>query len=531
MFLRARVACVRLLNPRPDDRYVLLLSANKARGGCRIAATMVRASRLLWMLPVVLGTWASSASASSYIVRTSGDPGGPCLSHTPCSLRQLVDHVNAHPFPPDKITLPPGTYNLSAALGAIMIDRSVAIVGAGARMTMIAMPVPADRDTITADDRVLEIMTPTGGATPTVTVSGVTITGGSANPHNNFEGGDVLNDGTLTLSQDWITDGFACSGAGIANSGGTLTVDQTLISGNSAACGRSAGDDSGAIANIGVPAAGSTPDLPAHLVVENSTVTGNDARLVGGIFSWNDPNNTVAISSSTIANNTTKDEPGGTARGLGGGLGSATGTIVVQDSILAGNTEVTGGVTTPTNCSTSGGAIVSLGYNLESGTDCGFLSRGDLHGADPMLGPLAANGGPTNTLALLTGSPAINAGNPAGCREIDGTPITVDQRGIARPQGPRCDIGAFELVTKPAVKITGVRVSSAKKTARFTFRPGTGAQCALVRTRGHASKPHYSSCASSKTYTVLKAGSYTFYVRVVLAGIASPPATQAITIH
>ncbi len=435
------------------------------------------------------------------------------------------------PFPPDRITLPPGTYDLSPALGAIVIDRSVALVGAGARRTMIAMPVPADRDTITADDRVLEILTPTGGSTPTVTVSGVTISGGSANPNNNFEGGDVLNTGALILGQDWITDGFACSGAGIANSGGSLIVDQTLISGNSAACGPSGGDDSGAIANIGAPATGSTPDLPAHLIVENSTVTGNDARLVGGIFSWNDPNNTVAISNSTIANNTAEDEPGGVARGPGGGLGSAAGTIEVEDSILTGNSEVTGGVTTPTNCSTSGGTIVSLGYNLESGTDCGFLSRGDLHGTDPMLGPLAANGGPTNTLALLSGSPAINAGNPAGCRELDGTPITVDQRGIARPQGPRCDIGPFELVAQPAVKITGVRVSSAKKTARFTFRPATGARCALVRTKRRASKPHYSSCTSPKNYTALKPGHYTFYVRVVLAGIASPAATQAITIH
>jgi hypothetical protein len=93
------------------------------------------------------------------------------------------------------------------------------------------------------------------------------------------------------------------------------------------------------------------------------------------------------------------------------------------------------GTTTP-NCN---GALDSLGYNLTDDDSCGFTAPGDLVVADAMLGPLADNGGPTDTHALLPGSPAIDAGSP-GC-----PPPAADQRGVARPQGGTCEIGAFEL--------------------------------------------------------------------------------------
>lgn len=226
---------------------------------------------------------------------------------------------------------------------------------------------------------------------------------------------------------------------GVANSG-TLTVLRTVVSGNHAACAPG-GDDSGGIVNLGAPGA---PDLPAYLVLEDSTVAGNDARLVGGVFSWNDPSNTVAIRNSTIADNVAKDEASGAARGPGGGLGVGDGIAVVQNSIIAGNLEIAGGVTTLTNCMATGGAISSLGHNIDSGADCKFGSAGDLQNTDPMLSGLSANGGPTETLALLPGSRAINGGDPNGCTSADGSPLLTDQRGVARPQGSACDIGAFE---------------------------------------------------------------------------------------
>lgn len=86
----------------------------------------------------------------------------------------------------------------------------------------------------------------------------------------------------------------------------------------------------------------------------------------------------------------------------------------------------------------TGTTITSPGHNLDSDNSCSLTGAGDLPDRDPLLGPLASNGGPTQTHALNAGSPAIDAADNVGC------PST-DQRGVARPQGPTCDIGAFEL--------------------------------------------------------------------------------------
>ena len=392
---------------------------------------------LLWFVAF----W-SSAEAATYTVGTTGDPAGACTSAR-CSLRQLIAKVHATPFPPDTITVPRGTYTLNPGLGALVVTDNVSIVGAGANRTTIAMPVPLDRSL--QGSRVFDIQVPMGGATPTVAISGVTVTGGTAHSGTEFFGGNIRNAGTLTLTDDWITNGSAYSGGGIANVSGTLTIRRSLISGNRAPYG---GGDSGGIENFGVPASSgppATPDRPGHLVVEDSTVTGNEARLVGGIFSWNDATNTLLVSNSTVAGNVTRDMPGGPARECCGGLGVGAGTEVVRNSIIADNVYVASGVTRKRNCGpiTSGG-ITSLGHNIDSGSDCRFRGRGDMSNTNALLGRLQNNGGSTKTLALGTGSPALDKvpSGGAGC-------AATDQRGIARPQGPACDIGAFELAVVP----------------------------------------------------------------------------------
>ena len=94
------------------------------------------------------------------------------------------------------------------------------------------------------------------------------------------------------------------------------------------------------------------------------------------------------------------------------------------------------------NCFNSAGSIISLGHNLDSGNTCGFASSGDLTDTDPWLGMLQANGGPTLTHALQPGSPAIDHADPMQC-----TPA--DQRGVSRPQGSGCDMGAYEAAAEP----------------------------------------------------------------------------------
>jgi hypothetical protein len=96
--------------------------------------------------------------------------------------------------------------------------------------------------------------------------------------------------------------------------------------------------------------------------------------------------------------------------------------------------------TTTSNCNET---LDSLGYNLTDDDSCGFTEPTDLIVADAMLGPLQDNGGPTETHDLLPGSPAIDAGSP------DCPPPATDQRGVARPQGAACDIGAVEYLPEP----------------------------------------------------------------------------------
>jgi len=87
---------------------------------------------------------------------------------------------------------------------------------------------------------------------------------------------------------------------------------------------------------------------------------------------------------------------------------------------------------------------------LSSDSTCNFSNSGDLNGKNPKLGTLRNNGGPTQTMALQAGSPALDAGNPAGCRDFGGTLLKTDQRGQRRPGGTEttgCDMGAYESQT------------------------------------------------------------------------------------
>lgn len=174
-------------------------------------------------------------------------------------------------------------------------------------------------------------------------------------------------------------------------------------------------------------------------VLANSTISGNEAGSAtargsgGGAYlsavSLNGSVATTRLNNVTVAGNrafVTEDGGGG-----GGIHASFTGggDPELTNSIVAGN-RAPG---TP-DCE---GPVVSGGNNLERRTSCGFAAAGDLQDTDPLLERLKANGGPTTTRALKRGSPALNGGSNATCEPRD-------QRGVRRPQGPRCDIGAYE---------------------------------------------------------------------------------------
>jgi hypothetical protein len=246
-----------------------------------------------------------------------------------------------------------------------------------------------------------------------VKISGLTIRHGR---RTNTVGGGINNRGTLTISNNTISENSAFNGGGIYNSG-TLTITNSTINNNSAAFGSG-------IVNTGT------------LTLTNSTVSDNQAGFGGGI---GNVAGTLTLINVTVSRNI--------VTGSGGGIVNAVGaTTHIQNTILAGNFASATRIFFTSNCE---GTINSDGNNLMSSVDCS-VNGGGVMVADPKLGPLQNNGGPTQTRALLSGSPAIDAGNPNGCRDNLGTLLTTDQRGFPRSVDGNndnvisCDIGAFE---------------------------------------------------------------------------------------
>lgn len=169
----------------------------------------------------------------------------------------------------------------------------------------------------------------------------------------------------------------------------------------------------------------------------NSTLSEN-SMTISGAGTFNGGGAILSFGSSlitnlTIAGNDT-NMPGGAIRN--------------DDQVQFKNTIVADNIATPAGNCAGTGTFVSAGFNLESANTCGFNGTGDLVNTDPQLGPLQDNGSatstPTPTQALAAGSPAVDAGS---CTDIAGSALTIDQRGVSRPQpaGGRCDIGAYEL--------------------------------------------------------------------------------------
>jgi|GEM_PF-490781 len=224
--------------------------------------------------------------------------------------------------------------------------------------------------------------------------------------------GGIGSSGSLTISDSTIDHNTVLSGAGGIGNTGLMTITNSTISNNSASFKQLG--HGGGITNGGT------------LTISNSTLSGNHADTIGGV----DSTGPLTLINSTLSGN--YSYPGGIDGG--GNIRSVNGTLQIGNTIL--NSDSADAIF---GSSTS---IVSLGYNLCSDNGGDFLNGiGDQINTNPVLGPLQNNGGPTFTHALLTGSPAINAGNPGFT-----PPPFYDQRGPGydRVVGGRIDIGSFE---------------------------------------------------------------------------------------
>ncbi|HEX4524584.1 MAG TPA: IPTL-CTERM sorting domain-containing protein [Casimicrobiaceae bacterium] len=390
---------------------------------------------------------APTTYAATFTVTTLADSGGGSLRAAIASANGAAgaDTVNFQAGLSGTITL---------TTGEIAITDDLTITGPGASVITITKSGAAGR--------LLDINV----GTPTVTISGLTFTGGDPATAG---GAIAKTGGSLTIQSSVFTNnqttGTFAGGGALYSAAGSLTIQNSVFSGNTGAGG-------GALYHSNSAGA---------LLIQNSTFSGNTARRAGGALYATSGN--VTIQSSTFSGNTagraggalySRDNlviqnstfSGNSATGDGGAIflyGGSTATI--SNSTITGNSTATGeggaiilyndtlnlASTIVANNTDKNGAneFFDLGNSTVNATNSliqvttGFTfgtNTANIIGQNPLLGPLANNGGPTQTHALLAGSPAIDKGsNPLA--------LSFDQRGtgFARTVGAQTDIGAFEV--------------------------------------------------------------------------------------
>ena len=400
---------------------------------------------------------ASDALAATITVTNGNDSG----------LGSLRRAILFDASPGDTINFAPSVTAVNLTTGELVIDKNLTISGPGANRLTI------QRSTNAPEFRIFHILS----STVTVSISGLTISNGSVS-RGDGDGGGIRSAGVLTLTDSIISNNHAAgteflggTGGGVLNESGTMTITRCTVSNNSAqystgSSGDCASGSGGGIRNesggsltitnstisgnsfnvsdsfrtcVGSGGGGGVRNA-GSMVITNCTVSGNSAAGDGFFFANGGGISNIGnlqITSSTIAHNSAFNSASDQFAAFGGGLFSS-GSTSTGSSIIALNTAPAG----PDFFTfTPGGGLQSMGYNT-IGNDADaiiFSQPTDQVGTDgapidPLLSPLASNGGPTFTHALQSGSPAINRGDPAAPPQ--------DQRGYGRLGVP--DVGAFE---------------------------------------------------------------------------------------
>lgn len=293
----------------------------------------------------------------------------------------------------------------------------------------------------------------------TVTVDSSQFTGNKVTD-NSAEGGAILSNGSLTVTNTSLSQNFGSRGGAMFIADGTTNIFTSSFTGNYGSYGAGIRQSAGilALTDVAFDRNGYAPNgSPSNsgggalswqngvATLTNVTISNNWATYGGG---FDHDNGTTSLTNVTLSGNQSVgsaaiDQGGGTidlinttiadnsAAFFAGGIGNRGGTITLKNTLLAGNTNSQNNQ--PYNCYK---AITSNSFSLSDDSTCGFGAGHD--GATLPIGPLAHNGGYNRTHLLLRGNQAIDAGTSAGC------PPT-DERGVIRPQGPACDVGAVEV--------------------------------------------------------------------------------------
>lgn len=403
----------------------------------------------------------STAFSEVFRVSTGADSNDGVCNDADCSLREAINAANAAPTD-DVIVFFDFVTTMTLSLGEIVIANNGSLVINGD-----ASP----RRTVDGNNSGRII---TNGVGAVTTISGLRFTRGTGvGATDTGRGGAIYNSGgTLRLENVIVTANAAANGGGLNNAASgstvaTLTLNRCIVSNNTAT------GSGGGMQNFST----------STVTISNSTFMGNTSNGTtgggGGQF-----NGGVRITNSTFANNSAPTGAGGgiqsngtlgtiltnvtisgnSSANNGGGIhrGTTNVNFFIRNSIVAGNN----GAATSPDVTNSANGINSQGNNIIGtvGTSTGWITS-DLLNTNPMLGALAENGSFLMNFLPMTGSPAINAGQNCvldlTC-SANNPPVavTTDQRGIVRPQGVTVDIGAVEVAQAAATSTVGGRVVS-----------------------------------------------------------------------
>jgi hypothetical protein len=354
-----------------------------------------------------------------------------------------------------------GTIDLESALPTL--NASVAIQGPGASQLTVERDAP-----FASNFGIFSV-----GSAASVAISALTLTGGTM--------GAVINSGALTISDcvlsgnynytgDYNYNFLSYGGGGAISNSGALTISRSTISYNQTYAGGGGDGAGGAIFMIGGTLAIDSSTLYDNYAQGGNGDLGSPDAPGGPSPGWPAGNafggavyigaGVASIDHSTIADNAVvggvmflySGGEGISGLGSGGGIYNA-GSLQMHDTIVAGNVTYSGqGLSGAPDLD---GNVASLGHNLVGNSAGGSgYAASDLLDVDPQLGPLQDTGGPTPTMALLAGSPAINAGD-------DTDAPAYDQRGLGFPRivGGAIDIGAFEFQMAVAPQVSRFTVA------------------------------------------------------------------------